>query len=100
MENNFTNIDEILKLADRIKSVEPKPFFYSRLCAKMEQRSTLADQSIGAMIPMYLKISGVAIIIVNSWFFSYQIVVNDSGSNTQGLASYYQFNSPNPYTTE
>lgn len=100
MENNVTNIDDILKVTDRIKSVEPKPFFYSRLRAKMEQHSSSADQSVSSMIPMYLKISGVAIIIINSWFFTNQIAVNNSTSNSQELASFYQFNSLNPYTTE
>ncbi len=99
-ENNFTNIDEILNVTNRIKPVEPKPFFYSRLRAKMEQRSFSADQSVSSLIPMHLKICGVAIIIINAWFFTNQIVVNNSTSNSQALASFYQFNSLNLYTTE
>ena len=100
MENNFTNIDEILKVANRIKPVEPKPFFYSRLRAKMEQYSSSTDQSVSSMIPMHLKICGVAIIIINAWFFTNQIAVNNATSNSQELASFYQFNSLNTYTTE
>jgi hypothetical protein len=81
-------IDETLALANQIKPVSPKPFFYTRLKAKMEEETVRVISSV----PVPIKIACSLVLLVNIAFFSLSSNKSQTDSSEQ-LASFYEINS-------
>lgn len=86
-------IDETLDAASHIQSVSPKPFFYTRLKARMEREPVPVIQ----LIPVSLKATCVLILILNATFYFSNVVSSKSENAGQQLASFYQLNSSSVY---
>jgi len=81
-------IDETLDAVNHIQPVSPRPFFYTRLKAKMEKETVRVISSV----PVPIKIACSLVLIVNIAFFSLSSNKSQTNSSEQ-LASFYQINS-------
>ena len=98
MENDLQKrIDETINAANDIKSASPKPFFYTRLKAKMESEPST---SIIQLIPVSLRATCVLILIMNAAFFFSSFFQSKSENASQQLASFYEFNSTSVYSNQ
>ena len=80
-------IDEALDAVDHIQPVSPKPFFYTRLKAKMEE----TPAKVISLVPMPIKIACSLVLLVNISFFGLTPKQSKSTSSEQ-LASFYEIN--------
>ncbi len=98
MENDLQKrIDETLDSVNHIKPVSPKPFFYTRVKAKMESEPSA---SVIQLIPISLRATCVLILIMNAAFFFSTFIQSKSENASQQLASFYEFNSTSVYSNQ
>jgi len=98
MENDLQKrIEETLDTTNYIKPVSPKPFFYTRLKAKMESESSI---SVIELIPVSLRATCVLILIMNAAFFFSTFFQSKPENASQQLASFYEFNSTSVYSNQ
>ncbi len=81
-------IDETLDAANNINSVSPKPFFYTRLKAKMEETPV----RVISLVPVPIKIACSLVLLMNIAYFGLTSKQNQASSSEQ-LASFYEINS-------
>lgn len=81
-------IDETLDAA-YFKRVSTKPFFYTRVKAKME---ALPSGAI-SLIPVSLRMACSTILIINAIFFLSTLLTNNTENASEQLAAFYHFNS-------
>jgi hypothetical protein len=86
-------IDEALDAANHIKPVSPKPFFYTRLKAKMEQES---QRSVLQLVPVSLRVTCSVILFINAVYF-FSSSFQKSTNASEQLAAFYQFDSNSVY---
>jgi len=93
MENDLQKrIEETLDVKNYIKPVLPRPFFYTRVMAKME-RTTVP---VISMVPVPIKIACSLVLILNIIFFSFSSRQSKASASEQ-LASFYEINSSSVY---
>lgn len=64
-------IEEALKSLEGIITAEPKPFFYTRLCARMEQELLQPKTILGFQLkPIYAYSVIMALIVINAFAIS------------------------------
>ena len=98
MENDLhKRIEETLNSANFIKPVSPKPFFYTRLKAKMESEPSVSGIQL---IPVALRATCVLILMMNAAFFFSTFFQSKSENASQQLASFYEFNSTSVYSNQ
>jgi type VI protein secretion system component VasF len=98
MENDLQKrIEETLDSANHVKPVSPKPFFYTRLKAKMEIESS---PSVIQLIPTSLRATCALILIMNAAFFFSTFFQSKTENTSQQLASFYEFNSTSVYSNQ
>jgi len=87
-------IDETLNLTDSLQHVSPRPFFYTRLQAKMEKRALANSMSL---IPLSIKVSCVLVVVVNIIFLTSSLL--SPRNEAQNFASYYNLQSEDVYSS-
>jgi hypothetical protein len=71
MEKSEKNIEIILNSINGIGSAEPKPFFYTRLKARMERKLLQPKTVFGYQLkPMYAYGAVIILLILNAIFIS------------------------------
>lgn len=60
-------VEKTLRALDGIERAEPKPFLYTRLKARMEQRAESKTQARWHLRPAYLVASLVLLVGLNVW---------------------------------
>ena len=89
MGNDLQNrIEETLDVKKYIDPVLPRPFFYTRVMAKMEKASA---QTI-SLVPVPIKIACSLVLLLNIAFFSLSSRQSKTSTSEQ-LASFYEINS-------
>ncbi len=84
-------VEETLAFADRIPAAKPKPYFYTRVSARLESQR----ESVISLLPSSLKIACTLLLILNaSYFISSKKTKQDTVS---GFANFYQINSSDIY---
>jgi hypothetical protein len=85
-------VEEALSLAEKINFVEPRPFFYTRVAARLETQR----QPALSLIPSALKIACALLLILNSvYFLSFKSTTQEN--STSNFASYYQLSANDFY---
>lgn len=82
-------IDETLE-TNYVKRVSTKPFFYTRVQAKMEAQPA---GPLISLIPVSLRVACSTVLIINAIFFLSTLLANKTESASDQLASFYHFNS-------
>jgi hypothetical protein len=85
-------IDEALDVKNYIEPVSPRPFFYTRVMAKMEKTSS----PLISMVPVPIRIACSLVLLLNIVFFSLSSKQNKTSASEQ-LASFYEINSSSVY---
>jgi hypothetical protein len=86
-------IEQALSAEAYIKKVSPKPFFYTRVRAKLENQPA---KSLIALVPVSLRVVCSIVLIVNiAYFFSSK---QKQKNESEQLASFYQLNSNSFYS--
>ncbi|MBI1770119.1 MAG: hypothetical protein HYR67_17260 [Bacteroidetes bacterium] len=90
-------IEETLDANRYIKPVSPKPFFYTRVKARMEWKPS---DSFIQLIPVSLRVVCFLILIINTAFFLSSSLRSGTENMSDQLASFYQFNSTSVYSNQ
>ena len=68
LSNLQANIEETMKSLDGVSSVEPKPYFYTRLQARMERELLIPRRILGWQFKPIYALSAVAFLLIVNVF--------------------------------
>lgn len=88
LPNIETQIDQTINALESIQSAEPKPYFYTRLHARMERELLTPKTVLGWQFKPIYALSAVAIILIINIFTFMNL--QKKGTNSQQQYSLYE----------
>ncbi len=90
MQNNSSpdKIEEVLNILDGIKKAEPKPFFYTRVRARLEAAHFTFWDRISALISRPgIAFAGISLVLILNLFAIYSHTMSVSNNDQTDVAS-------------
>jgi hypothetical protein len=97
MMSNTSIVDEYLQSLEGMQQAETKPFFYTRLKSRMDEKKQ--TQQIFNLRPVYVICTLLALLVVNFWMINiqqeYKKQKEAAATSLEGFAEVYNFTTPN-----